>query len=32
MGIFGFGVDDARGAPQGMADAGKDPAQKVLPT
>ena len=31
MGIFGFGVDDASGAAQGMADAGKDLAKKVLP-
>tara|TARA_B100000902_G_scaffold348381_1_gene356286 strand:- start:7271 stop:9184 length:1914 start_codon:yes stop_codon:yes gene_type:complete len=31
MGIFGFGVDDASGAAQGMADVGKDLAKKVLP-
>ena len=31
MAIFGFGVDDASGAAQGMADAGKDLAKKVLP-
>ena len=31
MDIFGFGVDDASGAAQGMADMGKDLAKKVLP-
>ncbi len=31
MDVFGFGVDDASGAAQGMADVGKDLAKKVLP-
>ena len=32
MDVFGFGVDDASGAAQGMADMGKDLAKKVLPS